>query len=84
MLFRSTPIPTTNLGDSVMSLRSDLLDNVFGGKSIEHQICANLASAAPSAGSYPNSRVGQLIKDQTNDNWYITTVAGTTWVKINA
>ena len=69
-----------------MSLRKNLTDKVFVGERspLDHKINPTTTTAAPSAGSYPNALVGELIYDETGTDWYITTVAGTTWVKINA
>ena len=67
-----------------MSLVGHLKDKVFAGRDINQQINGNIAVAAPSAGSYATCGVGELIWDGTNDNWYICTVADTTWVLINA
>lgn len=69
-----------------MSLKSNLVNKVFAGHSnpLDHKINRTIDTNAPSAGAYPNALVGELIYDGTGDDWYITTVAGTTFVKINA
>jgi len=66
-----------------MSLYSKFRDEVMAGNAnIRQRINGKVATAAPSAGSYPYAKKGELIYDQTNDDWYITTVTSTTWVKI--
>jgi len=68
-----------------MSLRTSLINVVFAGHEDPFQhIIGTETTAAPSAGSYPNAGVGDLIHDKTANSWYITTVAGTTFVKLNA
>lgn len=65
-----------------MSLAGKCNQQVFGGKDAYSLISGKIASAAPSAGSYPTCARGTMIYDGTNDDWYICTVANTTWVKI--
>jgi hypothetical protein len=66
-----------------MSLYSHLKNKAFAGNAdLRQRINGKVATAAPSAGSYPYAKVGELIYDQTNNDWYFTTVAGTTWVRI--
>ena len=68
-----------------MSLKRRLAEKVFNGsKDIYQCIDRQTLVAAPSAGSCPYHPVGTLVLDATNNNWYICTVANTTWVKINA
>lgn len=67
-----------------MGLRTVLDNKVFKGQDCYSRIHSDIAAAAPSAGSYANCPAGTLVYDGTNDDWYITTVANTTWVKINA
>lgn len=68
-----------------MSLKRRLAEKVFAGaKDIYQKIDEQTLVAAPSAGSCPYHPVGTLVLDSTANNWYICTVANTTWVKINA
>ena len=67
-----------------MGLRQKLNDNVFKGNDCYNMIWGSTTTAVPSAGSHANVPAGGLVYDSTNDNWYICTAAGATFVKINA
>ena len=67
-----------------MSLYTHLRDNAFGGNAnLRQRIWGLTSTNAPATdGRFTAAKVGDLIYDSTNNDWYICVAAGATFTKI--
>ena len=79
------PPSTHNTKERIMSVRESFIDKAFAGNSIPfQQIAIKETTGAPAGAELTGSGIGQLWYNSFDDDCYITTVADTTVVKMNA